>query len=311
MAITRIPWPLHRLAPDHRRVRAELAVDDGVAAPRSVDLDEQPRRDLRRRRHDRLVALAGGDRALEPRRRVSQGRPPLRRRAAGRRRAATTRRASTSSVGERERARRVRGSRRASGAASAGIVRARSPRPSSTRSPVGASATAAGRASPPAARRRSIVGACSGRRRVAGWRRHTSRAIHRRSAGGSRCGGEAVEVGRRGRPRRRSTPREARRRRPRRRRRGARPAARSAAMMPMVRCDDADSTVSAAWGKPRGQVQAVAGRAASGPAPARRARRTSASATRGPARTGWRVRSSGSHTRQRLHPSSCSTNTSW
>ena len=63
------PLALHRLSPDPRGVRTQLAVDDGIPPPRSVDLDEQPGRHLRRRRRDRLVALAccfGAHRSAPP-----------------------------------------------------------------------------------------------------------------------------------------------------------------------------------------------------------------------------------------------------
>ena len=192
----RMPLALHRLAPDQRGVRTELAVDDGVAAPRAVDLDEQPRRHLRRRRRDRLV------RARVPRRRtrtaplaLSQGRPPLRRRGA----APTTSRDASSRLdvesAERERSGGCAGWRRAGRPASAGIVSARSPRPSSTRSPAGVSHSSGPGVTDEPASSSPIVGGCSGRSRVAGWRRHTSWAIHRRSASGSRCGDERLQAG--------------------------------------------------------------------------------------------------------------------
>ena len=228
------------LPPDRRGVRTELAVDDGVASPRSVDLDEQPRRHLRRRRRSPARrGRASATRALETLRRATRHPTGATTPSAASRRPTTSRDvassapSSSSSVHGPGRGEH-RGEERA--APPPGIVSSRSPRPSSHVIARRRSATAAARRSRPAwCRARSPAGR-SGRRRVAGWRRHTSVAIHRRS----RAAGRGAATGRRGRAARpvRDRRASARPRRPR-RRRGGPPAATSSDITPMVRCDEA------------------------------------------------------------------------
>ena len=191
---------------------------------------------------------AGGDRALEPWRVLSQGRPPLRRRAAGRRRAATLRRASTSSAAS-ENGPSVRRIAASSGPASAGIVRARSPRPELD--------SIAGRGQPqqrPGRHRQ---------RRVGGDRRRVQRPEPGRRLAPPHLLGHPPAQRQRIEVRREAI--ETRRVDGLGRDRLAQPPAATAsstacrtacchvgATMPMVRCDDADSTVSAACGNPAG-----------------------------------------------------------
>ena len=142
-----------------------------------------------------------------------------------------------------------------SGPASAGIVSDRSPSPSSTLV-AGGHSHSSGPGVTASSVVRSIVGATSGRSRVAGWRFHVSRAIQRSQRRRDR-GGRRRRPGR-ARP---STPAGIDARSV-----AARAATASStawrtawcqagAITPIVRCDDAASTVSAACGKPRGRYR--------------------------------------------------------